>query len=559
VTSRVHRRNLYLALRIAMLAGAIAIVALRAPHFFRSLHAQDAAALGVAFVILIALLRINVPLLSLSYVHRRTIEPGRLTLELPVLLAVFTMYGWIAASVLALCAYPAAIPSDGRSHLLRRIFDAGTAAMLWIALGALAPAVFPNGFSLSIAAFGLFLAFYTAGIFGFFFIVWMPLRALSQRYVSVVRLWRALTRDSRLFAYALVTISWGYVCAAIWSRGGVALGLASLLPLLVLAGALRALHANRLELHRMRIARDAVQAMLRTRDPLPQMHSLLASLHTPAAEETLQIYAAISPVDLHLSPLATVGPIPDSEQLDRVRRVLGELQRSARSSASRRTEFSTVSAYAARSPDEQLLGALVVHRPARTASMQPARRFLQAAGELAPLVRDFRSIAATQNAANLDSLTGLPNRRAIMTDLRDQIERQGSAAPCALLILDLDHFKTINDTQGHQAGDRALRCVGEIIARHVRVHDRPGRIGGEEFVVMMPETTSEMARAVGERLREAIQNSALRYADGKPLTASIGVAVAGLGDTVDTLLARADRALYQAKRQGRNRVIELGA
>ena len=515
--------------------------------------------MAASLAILLTLVRTNVPLLSLSYAHRRTIEPGRLTLELPVLLAIFTIYGWIAAATLALCAYPAAIPNDGRSHALRRVFDAGTAALLWIALGALSPLVFARQFTLSPAGFGLFLSFYTVGIFGFFFLVWMPLRALAQRYVSVVRLWRALTRDSGLFAYSLVTISWGYVCAAIWASGGVALGLASLLPLLFLAGTLRALHYNRLELHRMRIARDAVQAMLRTRDPLPQMHSLLASLHTPAAEETLQIYAAISPIDLHLSPLATVGPIPDSEQLDRVRRVLGELGRSARSSASRRTDFSTVTAYAARSPDERLLGALIVHRPARTASMLPARRFAQAAAELTPLIRDFRAIAATQNAANLDPLTGLPNRRAIMTDLREHIDREEGTAPCALLILDLDHFKTINDTQGHQAGDRALRAVGELIARHVRVHDRPGRIGGEEFVVMMPETTSEMARAVGERLREAIQSSELRYSDGKPVTASIGVAVAAKGDTVDSLLARADRAMYQAKRQGRNRVIELGA
>jgi diguanylate cyclase (GGDEF)-like protein len=89
--------------------------------------------------------------------------------------------------------------------------------------------------------------------------------------------------------------------------------------------------------------------------------------------------------------------------------------------------------------------------------------------------------------------------------------------------------------------------------------DRAGRIGGEEFVILMPDTTSEMARSVGERLRAAIETADVRHANGEPVTASIGVAVASISDTVDSLLARADRALYQAKRQGRNRVIELGA
>jgi diguanylate cyclase (GGDEF)-like protein len=128
-----------------------------------------------------------------------------------------------------------------------------------------------------------------------------------------------------------------------------------------------------------------------------------------------------------------------------------------------------------------------------------------------------------------------------------------------VLLIDIDHFKSINDTQGHQAGDRCLRAVGKVIAGNIRHVDRAGRIGGEEFVILMPDTTSEMARMVGERLRAAIANAEIRYATGEPLTASIGVAVAAISDTVDSLLARADRALYQAKAQGRNRVIEISA
>ena len=218
-----------------------------------------------------------------------------------------------------------------------------------------------------------------------------------------------------------------------------------------------------------------------------------------------------------------------------------------------------ITAYAVRASNETLLGALIVVRPAHTATMMPARRFAQAASELAPLLRDFRSIAATQSAATLDPLTGLPNRRTIMENLRERIEYVSIGNPCAVLVLDIDHFKTINDTLGHQAGDQCLRAVGAIIARNIRGHDRAGRVGGEEFVVMMPDTTSEMARNVGERLRGAIESAGGWHANGDPVTASIGIAVASVSDTVDSLLARADRALYQAKRQGRNRVIEIGA
>jgi diguanylate cyclase (GGDEF)-like protein len=146
-----------------------------------------------------------------------------------------------------------------------------------------------------------------------------------------------------------------------------------------------------------------------------------------------------------------------------------------------------------------------------------------------------------------------------MEYLRERIEYVSIGNPCAVLLIDIDHFKSINDSLGHQAGDRCLRAVGHAIAANIRHVDRAGRIGGEEFVILMPDTTSEMARMVGERLRAAIAETDVRYANGEPLTASIGVAVAAISDTVDSLLARADRALYQAKAQGRNRVIEISA
>ncbi len=553
-----YRRPFYFGIRAGMLAGAVAAVALQA-HFFRRIGPTGWATLLVSFALLVTLHRISSPILAVAYQRRRSMEQHLLTLELPLMLTLFTVYGWQAPAALALVSYPFSVAPEGRARLLRRFLDGGAEALLWIALGTIAPLVLTRHPALSAPAFALFVAFYLAALFAFFFLVWLPLHALSRRSLSVVRLWRGLLRDTRLLAFALLTISWGFVCTTIWQRAGAALGMAAFTPLPFLAFALRSVNNYRSEVHRLRLARDAVQAMLRTRDPLPQMNSLLSSLHTPAAEETLQIYASMSPGDAHLAPLATLGPVPDAVQIDGVRRVLAQLQRGEESSASQRTDIWSVTGYAARAPDEQLLGALVVHRPARTASLLPARRFVQAASELAALLRDFRTIAATQKAATLDALTGLPNRRSIMLDLRAQIEQLSVGNPCAVLILDIDHFKMINDAMGHQTGDKCLRAVGKIIGSHIRVHDRAGRIGGEEFVVMMPDTTSEMALAVGERLRNAVETGELYYADGRPLTASIGVAVASVSDTVDSLLARADRALYQAKRTGRNRVIELGA
>jgi diguanylate cyclase (GGDEF)-like protein len=437
------------------------------------------------------------------------------------------------------------------------MLDGGADAFVWLLLGVLRPFVLPQIPELSGRGYGTFLAFYVAGIFAFLFLLWTPLRTLTET-VSIVRLWRNLLRDTRLLTYAILVVSWGYVCTLVWVRAGIALGLVCFAPLPFIAAAMQAIHAQRLELHRLRLARDAVQAMLRTNDPLPQMNSLLASLHTPAAEETLQIYAAIEKED-RLTPLATIGPIPDADRLDCVRRALAELQHADRPSVSQRSNRAGVTAYAVRTPNDALLGALVVHRTARTSSLMPARRFAQAASELAPLLRDFQAIAATQTAARVDALTGLPNRRTIMELLRERIEHVSIGNPCAVLVLDIDHFKAINDALGHQAGDQCLRTVGAIIARNIRHMDRAGRIGGEEFVILMPDTTSEMARSVGERLRAAIETADVRHANGEPVTASIGVAVASISDTVDSLLARADRALYQAKRQGRNRVIELGA
>jgi two-component system, cell cycle response regulator len=159
-----------------------------------------------------------------------------------------------------------------------------------------------------------------------------------------------------------------------------------------------------------------------------------------------------------------------------------------------------------------------------------------------------------------DELTGLYNRRYLLAHLDELVARVSrDGLDAAVLLVDIDHFKQVNDTYGHAAGDDVLRELAARATNTVRSVDLVARLGGEEFVVVMPETGPAIAVAVGERLRLAIANEpfTIRASDERlPITVSIGItsAIAG-GDDRDRLLKRADDALYCAKAEGRNRVV----
>jgi diguanylate cyclase (GGDEF)-like protein len=161
--------------------------------------------------------------------------------------------------------------------------------------------------------------------------------------------------------------------------------------------------------------------------------------------------------------------------------------------------------------------------------------------------------------AHLDPLTELLNRRALASRLQAEIERvRRYDSPLAVLMLDLDHFKTVNDTYGHPAGDAVLAEFARVLQRATRSVDVVARYGGEEFMIALPETTYEGAVAFAERLRETIESYAFRGNNAPVrLTASIGIATfpAPGVDGLDSLLESADAALYRAKQDGRNRVV----
>jgi len=159
--------------------------------------------------------------------------------------------------------------------------------------------------------------------------------------------------------------------------------------------------------------------------------------------------------------------------------------------------------------------------------------------------------------ATTDSLTELANRRHFLNQAGREVARTNRYhRELALFLIDIDHFKRVNDTHGHSAGDEVLRVVARLFRSAVRSHDVVGRMGGEEFAVLLPETRADQAAMLAERLRCAVSERAVEVRGGT-IRCAISVGVAGLrpGETLDDFLIRADAALYEAKNAGRDRVV----
>jgi len=156
-----------------------------------------------------------------------------------------------------------------------------------------------------------------------------------------------------------------------------------------------------------------------------------------------------------------------------------------------------------------------------------------------------------------DPLTGLYNRLAYDERVAQEFKRwKRYRQPMALMVIDVDHFKRINDDYGHKAGDKALALIADQLRRHLRESDFLARFGGEEFVVLMPETEVDAARVAAEKLREAVQQCQFHYQGRQvPITVSAGLARLRDDDSVDRLFQRADQAMYRAKQAGRNRCV----
>jgi diguanylate cyclase (GGDEF)-like protein len=542
--------------RAASLLAAAVLLVVRGPAAVRALRPDDAVFLAGAFVLAVVLGLLRAPAAHFERSSRPTPESDRVGLIVPLLLAVLVTEGWIWAAACNVAAYLVRPVGLRRRPWLDRILTAALRVPAWWAAGLLArPLREAVAGPLTPGTVGAFVGI-AAGFVLLVDLLWVdPLAALRQSR-SLVRVWQRHLADGGTMVTVLAEAGWAYVAARVAIREGAALGLATLVPLIVLGVVLVRFARLNARLHRLALSREAVDAMLRANDPMPQMRSLLESIDPRIVRESVEIAAFGRGGADRWSRVVSFGPAVPSE-LERLGgRALLELQVTGEDADIENREDGTVRGYAARDREGRIRGALLVFRSPGTVPLVAHRDFERAATELGPLLGEYGAIAATRTAATVDTLTGLANRRGVARAFEEAMAHVRGGGRYAVLLLDVDHFKSINDLLGHQTGDRVLAQIGRIIAESVRGVDVAGRFGGEEFIVLLRDASRERALQVAERLRYAIEAGGFNYADGKPVTVSVGVAYARPADNTGEVVERADRALYRAKNAGRNRVVE---
>ena len=207
------------------------------------------------------------------------------------------------------------------------------------------------------------------------------------------------------------------------------------------------------------------------------------------------------------------------------------------------------------------LAQAVARLTAETARASARNRDLeqQLSATTARVARLRDSLSDVKREAKTDGLTGLCNRKAFDVRLRRAMSAaKADGVPVSILMIDVDHFKRVNDTHGHHVGDLVLRLIGRLLSENVKGRDTAARYGGEEFAIILAGATGQAAAIVAEQIREALASKSLgtkALGEGRAsVTVSVGVAEFRPGDLATSLITRADDALYRAKRDGRNRV-----
>ena len=212
--------------------------------------------------------------------------------------------------------------------------------------------------------------------------------------------------------------------------------------------------------------------------------------------------------------------------------------------------------------DETRATKLVLQPPAGGFGEEAMRLAEWLSSQAAIALENARLHDVVQQQAMTDELTGLVNRRRFLAALKSEIGRtQRVGAPLSIILADLDDFKLINDRFGHHAGDEVLQAFADLIRAYGRDVDIAGRLGGEEFALLLPEADADGAAAGAERLCQSLTQRRIWLGEGREVsvTASFGVAELGAGQSSNELLRAADTALYRAKEEGKNRVARAGA
>ncbi len=280
--------------------------------------------------------------------------------------------------------------------------------------------------------------------------------------------------------------------------------------------------------------------------------------------------AAGRPVTIATSPPASAGPhrsgrrAPDVPPLPELTRPGGRRSHAAEARVAERIAERARSVFGLRhtlvaplTTDAGQIGALLISR--RTAGSWPGsahRILVGAAIEASAALSRAYSHREAEARASTDALTGLPNRRYFDEFCALLARRRRAEDSVGVLMIDIDKFKALNDAHGHQVGDEVLRAVAGAIAGAVREDDVPARYGGEEFAVLLRNPTLDVAFDVGERVRAAVGALDLDDVGVRSVSVSVGAAVARDGDeSIESVVDQADRALYLAKRRGRDRVV----
>ena len=556
--SGVIARSVYGIVRVASLLTALALAVVWAGPAWRTLLHDPvflAGALGIAIVLGV----LRAPAAHFERSQRPTPESYRVGLLAPLLICVLVQDGWIWAAACNVLAHVVHLPGPRRRAVTERVLTASLRVPAWWAAGLLLPFLRAAvAGPVSLLTVGEFVGISTVFLL-LNDLLWIDSLAALRQSRSLARIWRRHLGDAGSIAVVVAETTWAYVAARVAAHEGGLMGVAVLLPLVVLAVVLARFARVNARLHRLSLSRAAVDAMLGANDPMPQMQSLLESIDPRITRESVEIAAFGRGGADRWSRVVRFGPPFAELEVERLgRRALLELQVTGEDTAFQgdSDEEGSVSAYAARDEDGRLRGALLVFRAPGTQPLVAGRDFERAAHELGPLLGQYGAIAATRTAASMDVLTGLPNRRGVTRALQEAMAHVRHGGRYAVLLLDIDHYKSINDLLGHAEGDRCLAEIGRILGDSIRGVDVAGRFGGEEFLVLLRDASRERALQVAERLRAAIESGGLSYADGKPVTMSIGVAYARTSDGPNEAVERADRALYRAKNGGRNRVVE---
>lgn len=255
-----------------------------------------------------------------------------------------------------------------------------------------------------------------------------------------------------------------------------------------------------------------------------------------------------------------VSPEPDEASVELDEAFLEQEREGSFFGAATPTYLATIAVFAllvCSQADDRFFPGLSLTLTATATGLLVLLRQLLARRELAGVHAQLRMAHVELEAlATTDPLTELPNHRALVAAIDRELEgARRHARTCALVFFDIDHFKELNDSSGHAAGDEALRELGAVARDSLRAVDTLGRWGGEEFIAVLPDVGARDATASAERIRAAIAQHHFATADGTPLTVSVGVAAyPSDGTTRRELLGAADRAMYRAKRTGRDRV-----